>query len=378
MDVPALGLTQERSTAARRGRLSNLLTGLLISGITLLVCLGGIELTGYLWEQSTAQGPLGWTLVAARRLHLVQHGTIGQPYYLLRPNEDFVWSGIPVHISSFGFRTEEFTLPKPAGVYRILNLGDSVAFGWAVNQADTYGKLLETRLNSLGDGRHYEVINAGIPGWGPKDERNFLLQEGLTYQPDAVVVDITLVNDIYGNDLALENQSGLFQWLRDNTYGWPFLTIEGRLLLSRVKGPEAIPVLNPPRNADAYYPLDEASPVYDTFWSFYQEMYAASQRSDIPFILVAFPTAFQVNSAAHPDIPQRVLRSRANAAGIPFVDLLPPYQQWCAMKGASPCEGYQNKLFADVWMHPSPVGHRLAAEQIYEALTQAIHKSAND
>jgi hypothetical protein len=331
---------------------------------------GGVELTGYLWEQQTAQSSLGWTLVGARRLHLVRHGSADQPYYLLAPNEDVVWRGIPVHMNSRGFRTQEFKLPKPPGTFRILNVGDSIVFGWEVKQEDTYGKQLEHRLNARGSSPQYEVINAGVPGWNPQDERNFLLQEGLSYQPDAVILDITVVNDIYGGGPAATESSSLFQWLRDNTYSWPFLTIQARFLLSRRQGPEAIPVLNPPKNADAYYPLNDNDPIYGKMWDIIGEMAAACKARNIPFIILPFPTALQVNSAAHPNTPQRALGQRARAAGVPFIDLLPVYQKWCLDNRPEPCEGFQNQLFSDVWMHPTEIGHRLAADQLIDIFSE--------
>ena len=66
-------------------------------------------------------------------------------------------------------------MPKPAGTYGILNLGDSVVFGWEVRQEDTYGKQLEKMLNTQANlnlvrtnESGYEVINAGVPG-GPSN-----------------------------------------------------------------------------------------------------------------------------------------------------------------------------------------------------------------
>jgi hypothetical protein len=246
-------------------------------------------------------------------------------------------------------------------------VGDSVAFGWQVNQEDTYGKVIEGMLNARGLGQHFEVINAAIPGWGPREERNFVQDEGITYQPDLVILDVTVVNDISqysgsSNDPLADRQPRVFRWLRDNTFGWPFLTIQARFLLSGVSGPEAIPVLNPPSQASAYYPLEATSPIYGKLWEEYEAMGKLLREHGIPFIMVAFPTAFQVNSARHPDVPQRALEDRAKAAGITFVDLLPVYKQWCLDNGVEFCEGYQNGLFVDVWMHPNVIGHRLAAQ----------------
>lgn len=370
MAILSLASIPQHSESAVATRHSSLTCGLLLSVATIIFCLGVIEIAGYIWEQNTAQGPLGWPLVAARRLHLEKHGPANQSYYLFRPNEDYVWRGIPVHINSHGFRTEEFDLNKSAQTFRILNVGDSVAFGWEVNQKDTYGKQLEKMLNSGNKTLRYEVINAGVPGWNLESEYNFLVYEGLSYQPDMVILDLTIVNDIYGGGPAVENQPALFQWLRDHTYGWSFITIQTRLILAQTQGPEAIPVLNPPKNADAYFPLDETDPVWDKMWKVLTDIQAACQSRKIPFIIVAFPTALQVNSARHPNVPQRVFAQRANTTHIKFIDLLPIYRQWCENNGLQSCEGYQNKLFADVWMHPTEIGHRLAAEQILKVFSE--------
>lgn len=343
---------------------SSLKSGLIISLITLLLCVAGVELVGYIWEQKKAQGHLGWTLVASRRMDLVRHGAAESPYYLFKPNEEYLWEGVSVLINSRGFRTEEFEIPKPPDVYRILNIGDSVAFGWEIHQENTYGKQIETVLNERNDGTRYEVINAAIPAWTLEVERNFLLQEGLSYQPDLVLLDFTVVNDIYGSGPAISEEQTVFQWLRDHTYAWPFLTTEARFLLAKQRGPEAIPVLNPPTNASAYYPLDEESAVWDDIWALIIEMQQACEERDIGFIVIVFPTAFQLNSEAHPNVPQRVLERRAAFTDVELLDLLPAYRQACDEAQFGACEGYENMLFADVWMHPNKFGHRLAAEQV--------------
>lgn len=364
MIQPSSSESVQRSEMRTRARAPAWVSGLLVSLVTILICLGGVELIGYYWEQTTAQSPLGWTLVAARRLHLEKHGATNRAYYLFRPNEDYLWGGIPVHINSRGFRSEEFDLPKPSNTYRILNLGDSIAFGWAIGQSDTYGKQLEQMLNARKGAMKYEVINAGIPGWNLVSEYNFLSQDGINYQPDAVILDLTLVNDVYGSGASVEDQPVLFQWLRDNTYGWPFLTIQARFILAQSRGPEAIPVLNPPRNAEAYFPLNENDPVWDRMWKIISDIKTLCQSRNIPLIIIAFPTALQVNRVDHPNIPQRVLARRARAQEIFFLDLLPAYQQWCANNEMDACEGYQNELFADVWMHPTPIGHLIATDQL--------------
>ncbi len=341
------------------------LVGPAISVAALILFIGAIELVAYIWEQKTAQGPLGWTLVASRRMAVEVHGSEDQPYFLLEPGQDYNWEGVPVHISSRGLRNDEFEVPKPQDTYRILNLGDSVAFGWEVDQEETYGYQLVDLLNQQDKSQNYEVINAGVPGWSLETERNFLLQEGLSYQPDLVLLDLTIVNDILaGAAEDSDDKSQLLNWLRDNTYLWPFLTIQMRFLLARQRGPEAIPVLSPGSNPDFYFPLDADDEIWDQHWQDIEDMYLAATEMGAEFKIVAFPTALQVNSASHPDIPQQVFSERAQEMGIEFIDMLPFYKEECDKAAADACEGFENMLFADVWMHPTTLGHTIAAQEI--------------
>lgn len=372
METKQLSTDEKKSKAKSNRRRLHWLAGPLIALITIILFLGTLELVAYFWERNTAQGPLGWTLVASRRMPPVRYGSDDQPYFLLEPNQGYIWEGIPVHINSRGFRTEEFAIPKPPDTYRILNLGDSVAFGWEVREEDTYGQQLAEILNQQTDGRNYEVINAGVPGWSLNTERNFLEQEGLNYQPDLVLLDLTIVNDIYAEDSPNEEKRfSLFDWLRDNTYAWPFLTIQTRFLLSKQYGPEAIPVLNPGTNPEFYFPLDKNDSVWDKQWRVIAEMHQAAKEQGAEFVIVAFPTALQVNSSAHPNIPQQVFGDRAREKGINFVDLTPVFQEACEGINRSDCEGFENKLFADVWMHPTKLGHELAAQHLAKVLNES-------
>lgn len=358
----------------QRARRANVLIGLLLSAATVVICLGAVELAGFIWERNMAKGPFGWSLVASRRLDFERKGADDAPYYLFEPGRQYSWRGIDVDISSQGLRNEEFELPKPAGAYRILNIGDSIAFGWEVEHEETYGKLLERALNGRDDGRRYEVINAGIPTWNLEAERNFLIQEGLSYEPDLIILDLTIVNDIHGAGpgTLLGQNEGVKRWLNENTYGWPFVRIQTRFLLSRRVGPEAFRVLNPPEDVTKYFPLDGEHPVWDRLWQHIVVMHEAARQEGIPFIVVAFPTAFQLSSHDHPNVPQAVLGERAAAAGIPFIDLLPTYEQACREAGPDACEGYENLLFADVWMHPNAFGHELTKREVEKAIASYL------
>jgi len=96
-------------------------------------------------------------------------------------------------LNSLGFKDVEFQLRKEAGTYRILALGDSFAFG-VVPYQHNYLTLLEQYLDRKD--RRVEVLNMGITGIGPEQYRALLVNEGLQYRPDMVLVSLFTGNDL--------------------------------------------------------------------------------------------------------------------------------------------------------------------------------------
>jgi lysophospholipase L1-like esterase len=85
-------------------------------------------------------------------------------------------------------------LPKGKEEFRILALGDSIAFGWGVPQDQIFPVRLEQLLQSR-LGRPVRVINSGVGGYNTVQELAYFKQEGITFQPDLVVLTY-VENDI--------------------------------------------------------------------------------------------------------------------------------------------------------------------------------------
>jgi hypothetical protein len=49
--------------------------------------------------------------------------------------------------NSHGYRDNEYSYKKPNGVFRIVIIGDSIAEGEYVQQHESFGKILEKKLN---------------------------------------------------------------------------------------------------------------------------------------------------------------------------------------------------------------------------------------
>lgn len=111
-------------------------------------------------------------------------------------------SGLDLDLGSFRLRTNalgcrgpEVSREKPAEVFRVLLLGDSVAFGWGVDDEVTFARRLETEANAGASSRRLEVVNTGHPMYDTNQEEATLRELGLALQPDLVIL-VYVVNDI--------------------------------------------------------------------------------------------------------------------------------------------------------------------------------------
>lgn len=97
--------------------------------------------------------------------------------YRVAPNQDARRFGHGIHYNAQGLRNDAVAAMAPAGVLRVLCLGDSVTNGGAVtDQADTISYRLEALLRQrLGQA---EVLNASAPGWAIANELGWLSTHG--------------------------------------------------------------------------------------------------------------------------------------------------------------------------------------------------------
>lgn len=113
--------------------------------------------------------------------------------------------GSYVHINSDGFRDREHARTKPANTFRIAILGDSFTEAMQLPFEQTYGFLLEQKLQQCNTfrGQRVEVINFGVSGYGTALELLTLRQKVWDYSPDMVLLAFTTHNDVFDNSRAL-------------------------------------------------------------------------------------------------------------------------------------------------------------------------------
>jgi lysophospholipase L1-like esterase len=270
------------------------------------------------------------------------------------------WERITYRINSLGLRGPEAEQAKPPGTSRIVVLGDSVAFGWGVEEEDCLVHQLQQDLERLSTERRFQVWNAGVPGYATWQELQYLLERGRTFDPDLILIAF-LFNDVDGNNEAAHNQP-----LGMGTAAKAFTSLTGRSALlcwlREVALEFRLKKLQPCRGPNCW---DETAALLDS-------LAQQGQKLGSALALVAFPMRLQVEPGAEPGYYDRALGDNPQAnyqdiiaalcaeRDIVYLDLLPAFQQ--AMVDE------QGTLFLDA-DHPNARGHHVAAEAVREFLT---------
>jgi hypothetical protein len=111
--------------------------------------------------------------------------------YRVKPGQDIATGRGRVQINNYSMRYHSDVKPqKPAGVFRVLLIGDSTLYGGEyLTNEETYAGLIEERLNKRygAGGRHYEVLPIGTNAWGPLHQLGWVEKFG-TFGSDLTMV----------------------------------------------------------------------------------------------------------------------------------------------------------------------------------------------
>lgn len=91
-----------------------------------------------------------------------------------------------LRINSDGFRGRDHEKVPPPGTRRIAILGDSETVSVMLEEEKTVSGKLESALNEKNDGKTYEVLDFGVPGYNI-NQKFKVLDKALSYHPDVVI-----------------------------------------------------------------------------------------------------------------------------------------------------------------------------------------------
>ena len=315
---------------------------------------------------------------------------------------------VQVQFNALGFRDVEHTLQKPAGTKRLLVLGDSFSEALQVNLEETYWYRLGQSLNFAGSGQ-WEVINLASGDWGTAQEYRALIDLGLQYQPDLVLLQFFSLNDVCNNAIELaglcfsdsdsyrpyyvQTDRGLElawsdpsrQWLRGHVVSFGVLEkvyqgIRKKLPLSRAtRGPRRLGFRELPI-FETFVPGADQLPVMSRAWqttdSLLKLVDKACRERGIQWFPVIFPHEIQLRSKwpdfertiprikASRDYPDRRLGELAGSLGTTSVSLLPTFDE------------HDGEVLPYVDGHLNRAAHQLVAQTIYAAMVGDERASA--
>ena len=102
-----------------------------------------------------------------------------------------------------GVRGDRDFGPKEPGVIRVVCVGDSFTACDQVPYRESWPAVLESCLDERAAPAHFEVVNAGFPGFGTVNEAPWIAKFGAAFAPDVVLVGMT-PNDLLENQFPLQ------------------------------------------------------------------------------------------------------------------------------------------------------------------------------
>jgi len=287
--------------------------------------------------------------------------------YQLRPG-GVARAEVDYRINSLGMRGGPVEARKEDGVLRILVLGDSIPFGYWVAAEDALPAQLETMLTQHGRGQRFEVLNLGVPGYNLDQSLRSLQVNAPALDPDLAILSICM-NDLesihsyeYGLVRDRRAKRGELGWLGrlwdaalDHSvicawieYRRSELEARREYIRQAGRGP---PVGDPPPE------LEQA--LAGAMAQRFEAAAGLLAEADVPGLVVVFPTVECSQALYRNDWIHDIVGAEARRAGLELVDL-----RDCL-------GGYASRdAFVDP-IHPTPLGHRVAAHAVLEYLARS-------
>ncbi len=265
-------------------------------------------------------------------------------------------------VNSLGMRGAERPATKPKGGFRVLVLGDSVAYGVGVGPNDTFSAKLEALLKGKASGRYVDVLNAGVSGYNTLQELE-VLEKRLPLEPDVVVLSYC-PNDISSTPILFKQGDAFCFYSAGSeprTYS-SFLIEHSALFRRLVVAREAAfrvaadGELSRQNNLDALRRL------------------AASLRAKkIPLLVVIFPYLLEeltkyapTNARLHEDV-RKIIGDELKGDEGGVIDLLEVWRN-------RDYKSLRNRIDPSDYVHPNEDGHREAADLMSGWISQHAWK----
>jgi lysophospholipase L1-like esterase len=275
----------------------------------------------------------------------------GPQVFAFKPHASGVFPGNVDMKRTFPFRTNAHGLrdrdrpAKAPGMKRVLVMGDSYTWGYAVAEEEAYPQVAERLLAERGR-QDIEVINAGIPDYNSRQERQLLEQLMPAYQPDAVFLAY-VVNDAERSTAMPTPPEEVYRHSRS----W-FLTEVAERLNSRVFKRRVLPSAKDTVGSNYLDGFEEGSVKWRDSREAIREMRDLAAGAGDPFTVLMMPDFTQEFDDRYALRPiHDAVASWGRELNIPVFDMLALFR------------GEDHKALWVPWDgHPNAEAHRRIAE----------------
>jgi lysophospholipase L1-like esterase len=294
-------------TAAVAGRRSGLFPNLAVFAVTILFCCGFLEIALRIIYARSLDFSMEMWKYATEVKRPVPNRFLS---FAHARNRSAFLMGVQVSTNSHGLRDREYSLAKPAGVYRIVMLGDSTTFGWGVPEDQTAAKILERELNKTSSpvGQRFEVLNAGVGNYDTVQEYNHYLVFDRAFHPDLVILQY-FIND--AEPVPTERNPGLL--------GRSYLLA---ITISRYDAVLRLTGVRP--NWEAYYSslYRDDSPGFKAAQKALHGLAADTKRDGARLLVTIIPELHQINNAYPFVAEHQKIKDTVAADQVPIIDLI--------------------------------------------------------
>ena len=329
--------------------------------VTIFLCMTVVELLVRIYDiwltsQTISRAFNNYTLPAkgshANLGDLVRPVADDNMVYALKPNLDVFFLNELVRTNTEGFRDEEFQLDKTNNMIRIVGIGDSVIFGWGVEEEKRYLDLLEDELQADFSNFNWQTYNFGVPGYNLANSFQVFENNVLKYQPDLIIYGY-VINDHCLPYFLKPNHSFFSKDLRILNYLNPYVRIlQGQLTDYETSTWRNITDICDPRFAPKkYYHLVGL----DVFMKTFKKLLEVSEAVNAPLVILFY-------ELPPFDYLEAVKELKSKYSQFYLVDVGGAMQEY-SKKADS-----QSLVLSSLDLHPSEVGHALIAQQLYQEL----------
>lgn len=316
---------------------------------------------------------------------------------------------VEFRVNNLGFRDEDMTINKPAGVYRVLLVGDSFTEGESVEEFKTAAALVEKEIIAETEKR-IEVVNMGVMSYAPAIYYRIIKDKGLPLSPDLIIVNVDMSdfqNDYaYAKDIDKDGnfQNVLFQqqmgqphvalpavdskvkfWLRSNSVLYSVVADRTKQLVRKIKKlPEPTVFLANDLNSDPHYITRSGENASNP--EAWKEISAnlikirdLLKQEKIPLVVTIYPYGHQAGEnewvkgrvrngfetgKIYPSMAADLLVEFGNKNGIKVVNFTPDFK-----KAVSAGKGF---FYYPQDGHFTEKGHRIMADQLKEIINDYL------